>query len=221
MKSNFSSASDERLSVFINNLFVSAPACDKTVEVKTEILQNLTDKYNDLLKEGKTEDEAFNIAVGSLGDITPIIDELRIEYGNPQPSDGESYSGYIDGLKQKSALVISLAIMMYIASPVPYIFLRNKIGIIGTFVMVAVATGMLIYNKMTKPHELIRYENEKRNLKRAKRKNKIRQYKDIFIATLWVSIIPIYFIISFITHAWAITWIVFFVAVIITIWVEM
>ena len=54
---------NNRLREYIDNLFATAPSNRKTVEVKEEILQNLTDKYNDLIAEGKNEDVAFNIAV--------------------------------------------------------------------------------------------------------------------------------------------------------------
>lgn len=38
----------------------------KAVEVKEEILQNIVDKYHDLVAEGKSEEAAYNIALQVL-----------------------------------------------------------------------------------------------------------------------------------------------------------
>ena len=40
-------------------------------------MQNLYDKYDDLLREGKTEEAAYNIAVAGVGDISPLLEELE------------------------------------------------------------------------------------------------------------------------------------------------
>ncbi|MFR9189154.1 MAG: hypothetical protein ACLVL7_02035 [Anaerotruncus massiliensis (ex Togo et al. 2019)] len=43
----------DKLRAFIDTLFEDAPAGKKVVELKEEMLQNLNDKYSDLLSEGK------------------------------------------------------------------------------------------------------------------------------------------------------------------------
>ena len=54
---------EDKLRAFIDTLFEDAPAGKKAVELKEEMLQNLNDKYNDLLSEGKSEEAAYNLAV--------------------------------------------------------------------------------------------------------------------------------------------------------------
>jgi hypothetical protein len=44
---------NERLRTYIESLFENAPKTRKAIELKEEILLNLTDKYNDLIAEGK------------------------------------------------------------------------------------------------------------------------------------------------------------------------
>lgn len=46
----------DKLRAFIDTLFEDAPAGKKVVELKEEMLQNLNDKYSDLLSEGKSEE---------------------------------------------------------------------------------------------------------------------------------------------------------------------
>ena len=67
----------DRLRGYVESLFIDAPRTKKTVELKEEILQNLYDKYDDLLREGKTEEAAYNIAVAGVGDIIPLLEELE------------------------------------------------------------------------------------------------------------------------------------------------
>ena len=50
---------DNKLKAYVDNLFRNAPATAKAYEVKEEILQNLKDKYNDLIAEGKSENRSI------------------------------------------------------------------------------------------------------------------------------------------------------------------
>ena len=44
---------NEKLRRYIDDLFANAPSTVRAVELKEELYQNLTDKYNDLIAEGK------------------------------------------------------------------------------------------------------------------------------------------------------------------------
>ena len=45
---------NEKLRRYIDDLFANAPSTVRAVELKEELYQNLTDKYNDLIAEGKS-----------------------------------------------------------------------------------------------------------------------------------------------------------------------
>ena len=136
---------NNRLREYIDTLFATAPSNMKAVEVKEEILQNLTDKYNDLIAEGKSEDVAFNIAVASIGDVSELIRELQ---GLPQQYNKISEEN--GKQRQRTALMTAIAIGLYIFSPVPVILIQNEIGVVFLFVFIAIATGMLVFNGITK-----------------------------------------------------------------------
>ena len=59
-----------KLEKYIEYLFENAPDTKEAKEMKEEILSNLMEKYNDLLADGYSESEAYDIAVRGLGDIT-------------------------------------------------------------------------------------------------------------------------------------------------------
>ena len=96
---------------YIESLFEEAPKTRKAFELQEEMIQNLTEKYHDLLNEGKSEEVAYNIAVSSIGDIRDLLRELDETPPSVQAAD-QAY-------RQKSALRVSVAVMMYILSVVP------------------------------------------------------------------------------------------------------
>lgn len=198
---------NNRLREYIDNLFATAPSNMKAVEVKEEILQNLTDKYNDLIAEGKSEDVAFNIAVASIGDVSDLIRELQ---GLPQQYNKITEEN--DKQKQRTALMTAVAIGLYIFSPVPVILLQNEMGVVFLFVFIAIATGILVFNGITKsktqqvPDTMVEEFKEWRERNSGK-----NQLQKSVLSAIWAIGVVIYFIISFSTGAWYITWVIFLV----------
>ena len=74
---------EDKLRAHMDHLFREVPLTKKSVELKEEILQNLVDKYHDLIAEGKSEEAAYNIAVASVGDISELLDSLKEESAAP------------------------------------------------------------------------------------------------------------------------------------------
>jgi hypothetical protein len=198
---------NNRLREYIDNLFATAPSNMKAVEVKEEILQNLTDKYNDLIAEGKSEDVAFNIAVASIGDVSDLIRELQ---GLPQHYDKINEDN--NKQKQRTALLTAIAIGLYIFSPVPVILIQNEIGVVFLFVFIAIATGILVFNGITKsksqpvPDTMVEEFKEWRE-----RNNGKNQLQKSVLSAIWAVGVVIYFVISFSTGAWYITWVIFLI----------
>jgi Flp pilus assembly protein TadB len=198
---------NNRLREYIDNLFATAPSNMKAVEVKEEILQNLTDKYNDLIAEGKSEDVAFNIAVASIGDVSDLIRELQ---GLPQQYNKITEEN--DKQKQRTALMTAIAIGLYIFSPVPVILLQNEMGIVFLFVFIAIATGILVFNGITKsktqqvPDTMVEEFKEWRERNSGK-----NQLQKSVLSAIWAVGVVIYFVISFSTGAWYITWVIFLI----------
>jgi predicted ATP-dependent protease len=201
----------ERLREYIDELFAQAPPTKKTVEIKEEILQNLNEKYNDLRAEGKSEEAAYNIAVASIGDISELIGELkRNSAANDQSIDETQRLKE----KQRGAILVSGAIMLYILSVIPIFILQNTIGLVLMFVFVAVATGMLIYNGMTRTQGRKQEETIAAEFKQWRETNQSRKtvYRSI-TSSLWAFAVVIYFLVSFWTGGWNLTWLIFLVAI--------
>ncbi len=198
---------NNRLREYIDNLFATAPSNAKTIEVKEEILQNLTDKYNDLIAEGKSEDVAFNIAVATIGDVSDLVRELQ---GLPQQYNKISEEN--EKRQNKNALMSAIAIGLYIFSPVPVIIIQNEIGLVFLFAFIGIATGLLVYNGITKSRNQPVPDTMVDEFKEWRERNSGKtQLRKSVISAIWAIGVVIYFLVSFSTGAWYITWVIFLI----------
>ena len=110
-----------------------------------------------------------------------------------------------DNIKSNFARNIAISVMLYIVSIVVLMlfaaqFNQPIIGISLFFVLVAIATGLIIYNS-------IYYEEKSKEEVSTKQNTLIKQVTSI-IDTIGLII---YFVVSFVTNAWHITWVIFII----------
>lgn len=67
----------EKLQKRLDDLFRSVPSSKKVEDLKEELMANLIDRYNDLIENGKSEDEALKTTMEGIGDV----DELKKAIG--------------------------------------------------------------------------------------------------------------------------------------------
>ena len=207
---------ENKLRAYMDHLFRDVKPTRKSVELKEEILQNLVDKYHDMIAEGRTPEAAYNIAVASIGDMDELLAGL---HGAPSSEGLPITKEALDKGRRKSAVLISVAVMMYIMSVLPPILLsdtifENKLAPALMFIMIAVATALLIYNNLTKPRyqrtddsiveEFTEWQEQTDSSRRAMR---------ALSSALWAVIVVIYIVVSFWTMAWHITWVIFLIGV--------
>ena len=137
--------------------------------------------------------------------IIPICKLYEIDANELLTGEKSSVKAPINN--RKSAKTISLSIVLYILSTVWIIFATatlNKpiLGVCIFLIIIATATGLLIYNAI-----LIKKE-KKQKTREEKLVSQINEIITIFI-------LVIYFIVSFTTMAWHITWILFIINVLI------
>lgn len=208
-----------RIREYMDQLFESAPHTQRAYELKIELTQNLIEKYYALVGEGKDQEDAFNLTIMSIGDVRELFAQLEDdENGNPVPPPVYYPQPQAD---QKRALLRVAAVMLYILSVVPPIlfsemfgYSNGGLGAVGMFVMIALATGLLVYDKCTHPktpqptpgtvvEDFRQWQVQK---------NKKRHWKAAFNGAFWPLVLALYFILSFGTGKWYITWIIFLIA---------
>jgi len=198
---------EQKLRRYVEGLFEGTAPTRKAVELKEEMIQNLEDKYKDLLSEGKTPEAAYNVAVAGIGDVTALLKEM--ERGATEMPN--------EAARQKSAMLTAIAVMMYIVSVLPIIVLSilrvpNGVifGITSLFLFVAGATGILIYNSMSKPKYLKEDDTMIEEFREWQTSTKEeRDMRRAISSALWAVIVTTYIIVSFWTFAWHITWVIF------------
>lgn len=136
---------NEKLRAYVEELFGNAPKTKQTVEIKEEILQNTIDRYNDLLKEGRTPEAAYNISVAGIGDVSHLIDSMVA----PVASSGYTREE-IAANEKKRTILLAIAVALYILCVIPPIICDELgapdfVGATLLFVIVALATALIIY----------------------------------------------------------------------------
>lgn len=206
---------EDKLRAYMDHLFRDVKPDRRSIELKEEILQNLVDKYHDLLEEGKTPEAAYNIAVASIGDMDELLAGLKRELPDNRLFDDEKMQRWRRG----SALRISVAAALYIMCILPPILLTGtrfseNLAPALMFTMIGIATGLIIYNYMTKPHYHRMDDSIVEEFKEWQQQSDSnrRAFKAISCA-LWSLIVVIYILVSFWTFAWHITWVIFLIGV--------
>lgn len=81
----------EAIREYLNNLFMSLPETPAVLRAKAELLEMMEDKYEELIREGKSEKEAVGIVLSEFGNFEELAEELGIdEYLNKNQDSSES-----------------------------------------------------------------------------------------------------------------------------------
>ena len=201
---------EEKLRKYVEELFAGAPKNKKSLDMREEILLNLNEKYQDLRQKGASEEEAYEIVKRSVGDVDQLVREM---------SDPLSQDQMIENRK-KSAKFIAIAVALYILSPVMVIILaifnQPVIGVVAMFALIAAATSLLVYNNIVHPKYQKMDDTMVEEFREWKASNAEKAHKkDMYASIIWPVAVLVYFLVSFTTGAWYITWLVFIIAVIV------
>lgn len=186
----------EQLVNYIDLLFAGAP---NAADIKQEILQNTLDRYDDLVAQGKSPEAAYSLAISGIGDISEVLGgpPHAARPQSPSASAQPSYKKAEKPLWKKSLTAIAVA--LYIMSPMPLFVLQNESGLCGLLAFVAVATALVIIASSGKKDA----QKEQRDTSpRAELRRGVR-------SMVWAVGLVAYFVLSFATGAWYITWVIF------------
>lgn len=202
---------NEKIKNYVSLIFDGVPRSQKANELRNEITSNLNDRYEALIAEGKTENEAYGFAIAELGNIDDLINELMPDAEIMEKVNKE---------RKRKAIIVAIAFTLYILSfaqcLLQILFQVNPIIIAVSFiVIIAIATGMLVYINISTPQELLPYMNEagrvRKNLNDSFESSLDQRspFQSSLRSFLWLMIVVVYFLVSFITGAWHITWLIF------------
>lgn len=190
----------EQLIQYVRLLFAGTT---DTGEIQQEILQNTLDKYDDLISQGKSPEAAYRLAICGIGDINEILGSSAPAPSDPpyQPPQPLSPSRPVTPVWKK--LIRAVGIFLYIISAIPLFILSElgmaTIGLCGTLAIVAVATALMILSggKSAPAPEKNAPADPQSELQKA------------INTAIGILSLCVYLVLSFVTHAWWITWLIF------------
>lgn len=197
----------EQLAQYVSLLFAGTTDCD---DVHQEILQNTLERYDDLIAQGKTPEAAYRLAIAGIGDIQEILGARESpDYSQASRSvhSGDTEGGGDTPVKK---VLRTIAIALYILCPVPILVLdelgMDTLGICGLLTFVAAATVLMILGKKTGPEpQRPRQESQESYI------NPGKELRRSVRSLVWAVGLALYFIVSFATGAWYVTWVIFLI----------
>ncbi|WP_024615318.1 permease prefix domain 1-containing protein [Clostridium sp. Ade.TY] len=177
----------ETIKNYLDNMFKALPKTSELSKLKSDLLCNMEDKYNDLKASGKSENEAIGIVISEFGNIDEIIEELDIKinsddnFNNTNNINNDSKFNIITledcteflKEKKKASRLVGIGVFLCIISGafsalISGLFEKN-LSLVGTmsiapvFVLVVIAIGLFIYaNSRLQKYDFIK--NGKFNL---------------------------------------------------------
>lgn len=146
----------ETIKNYLETMFLQLPNTSEVIKAKKELGQIMEDKYQELIDEGKTENEAIGIVITEFGNldelaedlgIKSVVDSSEIICNNIIKSD--EVKSYIND-SIKFGYMIGLGVFLCITSVCGPIFTSEftseGLGIVYMFLSIAIAVGLFVFN---------------------------------------------------------------------------
>jgi uncharacterized protein YjbI with pentapeptide repeats len=94
---------EKKLQKFLDESFAPYGEFPARSDVIQELLANLLEKFNDVKKEGKSDDEAYQATVDSFGDVSEIMEHVphsEAKHTVESKADSNLYKTIVDGIKE-------------------------------------------------------------------------------------------------------------------------
>lgn len=205
---------NNRIRKHMDMLFETAPKTRKAMDLKEEMTRNASDKYEDMLSEGYSEEDAWQNVISSIGDVSELFEEL--EEKTPYTMTEEE--------RRKKAVLTAVSVGLYIfAGIIFFLFVwleeiwvwkvsLSTLGLVAAATVCIPPTCILVYIANLYPD----YKKKEDNLveeykERSSGSKRDKAIRNSVRSIIWMLVIILYFLISFTTYAWHITWLIFLI----------
>ena len=177
----------------------------KEKNISQEELANVLDVSRQTISKWETDQ-----TTPDFDKIVPLCEYFNITSDELLSGKKDIIKEKNDSIRSKFAATLAISVGLYITSIVFIIFFSTVmdnpiLGVCLFFITIAIATGLIIYNAIVNKVEK---EENKVTTKEEKKKDKtVKQVCEI-VSILGVIV---YLLVSFMTGAWHITWIIFLI----------
>lgn len=189
---------ENKIRDYIESVFRDVPKSERVENIKGEILSNLLDKYADLKSEGKSDEEAYAVAISSGGDLSGIVSDLKgenVKYSYAYEKQFERmYEKQYKREKKKCKVFSSVLWPLVVCIYLLYSFFVSGAWAYSWIIFIAAAAVDCLYAAI-----VIKSNDRKKN--------------SAIGGAVWTGITTAYFIISFATMRWDVSWILFVLGV--------
>ena len=148
---------------YLDNMFRNLPNTEEVRRAKSELLQMMEDKYEELIAEGKTENEAVGIVISEFGNLDELAESLGISEAVTENPDEAKPMLSLDrvkeylGMMNRYSILVPLGIALcifsvafnIIADIIPFLNFE-VLGISAMFLAIGGAVGLFIYSGIMK-----------------------------------------------------------------------
>ncbi len=201
----------EKIKQHLDELFADAPKTRKAMELKEEMTRNTIDKYQDLISEGYQEDAAYQNVIGSIGDVTELFGDL----------EEKNLLTLSEVDRRKKALLTAIAVGLYIFAGVvlfgttllaDYYAINNTLALVLAGLVCIPPTCMLVYASYMYPDYTKREESLVEQYKESRYSgNREKAVMTSISSIIWLLTLALYFLISFTSGGWHVTWVIFLI----------
>lgn len=145
---------------YLDNMFRNLPNIEEVRRAKSELLQMMEDKFEELINEGKTENEAVGIVISEFGNLDEVAESIGISQiikDNREPDKPilsmERVKDFISVVSTRSILIaagVGLCIMSIMTWPLASVIsfgndaVTGGLGTVGFFAFIAAAVVFFI-----------------------------------------------------------------------------
>ena len=140
---------------YLDNMFRNLPNTEEVRRAKSELLEMMEDKYEELIKEGKTENEAVGIVISEFGNLDELAETLGITEAVTENPDEDKPMLSMDRVKDyltmnsQHSILAPLGIGLCIFAPAFTILadqLHLNVAAIGVSLMfLAIAAAVVLF----------------------------------------------------------------------------
>ena len=145
----------ETIKNYLESMFRNLPNTSEVLKAKRELLQMMEDKYAELRREGKSENEAVATVISEFGNLDEVAASLGIKDVIGKGEEHERRNLSLDEIKEYlsdsffAILFKALGIALFISCVIPVmlfgdIFDKEALGIVLMFVFIGMGVAMMI-----------------------------------------------------------------------------
>ena len=158
----------ETIKNYLDNLFANLPKTSQTLKLKNDLLSNMEEKYSELKRDGKSENEAIGIVISEFGNIDELVSELGLQHEKGAtilPTITQEEADSFMATKKQSGLLVGIGVSLCIIGAAMLILITTIIhngiigdgfsgnvgdmfGFIALIILVAPAVALFIYSGM-------------------------------------------------------------------------